>query len=97
MNKEQLVKAIANDCNIPQKAVEAMLNSFRANVVSAVASGDKVQLVGFFGVEAVERNERVGRNPRTKAEIKIPKKWVPKFRIGKDFADEVAKGMAKKK
>jgi DNA-binding protein HU-beta len=44
---------------------------------------------GTFGVS--KRKARVGRNPQTGKEIKIPAKKVPKFTAGKAFKAYVAK------
>ena len=64
-----------------EKAVAAVLES----IVSTVASGDKVQLVGFGTFEVRERSERTGRNPRTKEAIVIPASKQPVFKAGKSF------------
>ena len=49
----------------------------------------KVKLQG-LGILAVKnRKARIGRNPATGAEIKIPAKRVVKFRVAKDLKDKV--------
>ena len=77
------------------KASAAVLVDYRGLVISvitdALAEGDKVQLVGFGAFEVKARAERVGRNPKTKAEIKIPASKVPVFKAGKALKDAVAK------
>ena len=57
----------------------------------ALAAGDKVQLVGFGSFEIRARAARIGRNPKTKEEIKIPASKVPAFKPGKALKDAVAK------
>ena len=55
----------------------------------ALQNGDKVQLVGFGSFEVKARAERIGRNPRTKEQIKIPASKVPVFKAGKALKDAV--------
>ena len=50
-----------------------------------------MQLVGFGSFEVKSRAERIGRNPKTKEEIKIPASKIPTFKAGKALKDTVAK------
>ena len=56
-----------------------------------MASGNKVQLVGFGSFETKTRAAHVGRNPRTKEVVNFPAKTVPAFKAGKALKDKVAK------
>ena len=60
-------------------------------IEKTVAKGKKVTLVGFGTFQAKRRAERVGRNPQTGKELKIPEKTVPAFTAGKDFKEKVNK------
>ena len=91
MNKTELIAAIAAKTGETKKDAEATLNAF-VNVVSeTLAKGDKVQLVGFGSFEVRKRAARKGRNPQTKAEIKIPASKAPVFKAGKALKDLVNK------
>jgi len=84
MNKVELVAAVTQKSGLSKKDAE--------KAVSAVlASGDKVQLVGFGTFEVRLRQERTGRNPRTNETIIIPASKQPVFKAGKAFKDAVAK------
>ena len=48
-------------------------------------------MIGFGSFEVKKRGERIGRNPKTKEEIKIPATVYPVFKAGKALKDEVAK------
>ena len=97
MNKSDLIAAIAAKTGSTKKDAEATLNAFVDVVTDSLVKGDKVQLVGFGTFEVRERKERVGRNPRTKEEIKIPASKVPVFKPGKDFKEKVNVVPKKKK
>ena len=89
MNKNDLVKAIAEETGQTATAVGEVLSAFEACVTKAVASGEKVQLPGFLTFDRAERAARTGRNPATGAEIRIPASTVPRVKAGKTFKDAV--------
>lgn len=97
MNKSELVDAVASETELSKtqsaEAVDAVINSIQ----SALKSGDQVSLVGFGTFLVTDRAARVGRNPRTGEEIKIPAAKLPKFRPGKGLKDAVAVLAAPKK
>ena len=88
MNKSSLIQKLVEETELPQKEVEAVLNSFLQCVESCLKQGEKVQLMG-FGTFDVRRTEpRPGRNPRhPEVEITIPASNVPYFRPGKMLRD----------
>lgn len=46
-------------------------------------------LIGFGTFSVVEKGERIGINPATKAKITIPAKKVVKFKAGAELAEKV--------
>ena len=91
MNKEELVKAIAQDTKLSQKEAAEILAVTVETIQKTVAKGEKVTLVGFGTFESRKRAERTGRNPQTGKEIKIAAKTVPAFSAGKKFKELVNK------
>ena len=91
MNKVELIAAVAEKAELSKKDAEKAVAAFLESVEEAVASGDKVQLVGFGTFEVRAREARTGRNPRTKETITIPASKQPVFMAGKAFKDAVAK------
>ncbi len=91
MNKTELVEAMAKKTEATKKSTEEALNALIEAITEALASGDKVQLVGFGTFEVIKRAARKGRNPQTKEEIKIPASKAPKFKAGKALKDIVNK------
>ena len=70
-----------------KKDAEKALAAFTDIVADTLKNGDKIQLVGFGTFEVSERAERIGRNPSTGAEMKIPASKAPKFKAGKALKD----------
>lgn len=91
MNKTELVAAIAEKAGLTKKDAETALTAVTEAVAEALVKGDKVQVIGFGTFEVKKREARVGRNPRTKQEIKIPASKTPVFKAGKALKDKVAK------
>ena len=91
MNKTDLIDAIAIDADISKAAAQRALESLIGNVVSSVAQGESVQLVGFGTFSCGIRAERKGRNPKTGEEITIAAAKTVKFSVGKSFKDTVNK------
>ena len=91
MNKAELVAAVAEKSGLSKKDSEKAVNAALEAIAAELAAGGKVQLVGFGSFETKKRDARVGRNPRTKEEIRIPASRVPAFKAGKALKDVVAK------
>ena len=91
MNKAELINATAEKASLSKKDTEAAINAAIEAITEALTKGDKVQLVGFGSFEVRARAARIGRNPKTKEEIKIPASKVPAFKPGKALKDAVAK------
>lgn len=90
MNKADLVNNVALKTGAKKKDVDMIIGATLSAIGDALASGERVQLVGFGSFEVRERAERVGRNPRTREEILIPACKVPAFKAGKTLKDKVA-------
>ncbi len=91
MNKAELINAVAEKAGLSKKDSEAAVSAALEAITATLAEGEKVQLVGFGSFEVKKREERVGRNPKTNEEIKIPASKVPSFKAGKALKDAVAK------
>ena len=91
MNKAELINAVAEKTGLSKKDTEAVVSASLEVITESLAQGEKVQLVGFGSFETKARAARIGRNPRTKEEIKIPASKLPVFKAGKALKDTVSK------
>ena len=91
MNKTELIEAIVKETGLKKKDAEAALAATIGAIETALAKGEKVQLVGFGTFETKKRAAREGRNPKTGATIKIAASKFPAFSAGKAFKDKVNK------
>jgi DNA-binding protein HU-beta len=89
MNKAELIENIAKVTQLTKVDAESVLNSAIDIIKKSVKKGDDVTLIGFGTFTKSKRKARMGRNPQTGKEIKIPAMNVPKFRPGREFKDTV--------
>lgn len=89
MTKSELIDSIAQISGFTKKDAGKALDAVIETIKQSLMRGEKVQVVGFGTFEVRERAERIGRNPRTKAEVVIPARKVPVFKAGKALKDVV--------
>jgi DNA-binding protein HU-beta len=82
MTKAELIASIGKEAKISKASAEKSLNAFTSSVTKALKKGDKLTLTGFGTFSVVKRKARMGRNPQTGKEIKIPATRVAKFKPG---------------
>lgn len=87
MNRSELVEAIASTTGNTKADTDRMLSAFIDVVEKNIKKKDGVRLVGFGTFTVSKRKARVGRNPQTGEEIKIPARTVPVFRPGAGLKD----------
>lgn len=91
MNKTELIAAVAQAAEMKKVDAEKAVNAFASVVENELKAGQKVQLIGFGTFEAKERPARVGRNPRTGKELKVPASKAPVFKASKVLKDALNK------
>jgi DNA-binding protein HU-beta len=89
MNKAELIDAMAAEGGLTKVDAKKALEAFVKVTADALASGDKIALIGFGSFSIATRAARTGRNPQTGKELKIPAKKVVKFKAGAELANVV--------
>jgi DNA-binding protein HU-beta len=89
MTKTQVAGHIATKFEISKKASTQILEELATLAAKQAKNGFVFPGVGKLVV--VNRKARLGRNPQTGEQIKIPAKRVLKFRIAKAMKDAVLK------
>ncbi|WPD23634.1 MAG: HU family DNA-binding protein [Candidatus Electrothrix scaldis] len=79
MNKLDLVKTLAQSANISKADAERGLVSLLQTMRGAIEDGERINLVGFGSFSVIDRAPRVGRNPKTGEQVKIPSRRSVKF------------------
>jgi DNA-binding protein HU-beta len=79
MNKLDLVKTLAQSANISKVDAERGLVSLLETMKDAIEEGERVNLVGFGSFSVIDRAPRMGRNPKTGEQVRIPSRRSVKF------------------
>lgn len=66
-------------------AVKVILDAMSGTL----SKGDRVEIRGFGSFGLNHRPPRQGRNPKTGAKVKVPAKYVPHFKPGKELRERV--------
>ena len=87
MTKGQIVAGVAEKVGITKKQAGEALETLATMAYKNAKNGFTVP--GLGKLVLVNRKARMGRNPATGAEIKIPAKRVVKFRVAKAAKDAI--------
>ena len=90
ISKADLVKELAEQTNMGQKDVKALVDGVLTSISSHLKQGNKVQLTGFGTFEVRERSARTGVKPGTTEKIEIPASKFPAFKAGKGLKDQLS-------
>lgn len=88
MTKGEIIDAIAKETGATKTAVEAIYAAL-INVTGKQAKKGPFTLPGLGKFTVVTRSARVGRNPQTGEEMKIPAKKAVKFTLSKLIKDKI--------
>lgn len=89
MTQTQLMRTLAESCEVPNKTARLFLDTLASMAVSEVKKNGVFVLPGLGRLVRQDRKARMGRNPATGESIKIPAKKVVKFRVAKAAKDAI--------
>ena len=89
MNKESLIKEVAEQAEITKADASKAVDVIFEEIHGSLKKGEPVSLVGFGSFKVSKRNARTGRNPRTGETISLPETMVPSFSAGKTLKEAV--------
>jgi DNA-binding protein HU-beta len=89
MTKSQLVQRLAEAAELSKKQADAVLQKLVDVTVGSVRKGDPVKIPGLGTFRKVQTKARMGRNPQTGEQIKIPARKKVRFSVAKTFKEAV--------
>ncbi|BCA54886.1 DNA-binding protein HU-beta [Nitrospira sp. KM1] len=87
MTKSQIADHLAQKSGLTKKAAVQLMDDFAALAYREAKNVFTVPGIG--KLKLANRKARIGRNPQTGEEIKIPAKRVVKFRVAKVAKDSI--------
>ena len=89
LTKSQIVSQVAEKFELSKKQTAAILDGIVELAISETKKVGAFTLPGMGKTVLSKRKARMGRNPATGEEIKIPAKTVMKMRMAKAFKDAI--------
>ena len=89
MNKSELIKALADDTNIPFDDASLVVNTFFDAMKQSLLAGERIEIRGFGSIKIKEYEGYAGRNPKTGDAVTLAGKYVPHFKPGKELRERV--------
>ena len=75
--------------NLQLKDAEASVKLILDAMSNSLAKGGRVEIRGFGSFGLNLRPPRLGRNPKTGVSVKVPAKYAPHFKAGKELRERV--------
>lgn len=86
MTKNDLIKKLQEELKTyALKDVTCVVNIIFDSMIDAIKRGERIELRGFGSFEVRERKPRMGRNPKSGAQVKLNERKVPFFKTGKEL------------
>ena len=91
MVKSELVQALKDKVELSKAQAEKVVDIFFETITDTLSQGDRVEIRGFGSFSVNSYKSYVGRNPKTGAQINVPPKKLPFFKVGKQLKKLVDK------
>ena len=90
MTRADLIDRLAaKNPQLQTKDAEMVVRVILDTIVDTLARGDRIEIRGFGSVALNYRPPRNGRNPKTGEKVKVPAKYTPHFKAGKELRERV--------
>jgi DNA-binding protein HU-beta len=96
MTQTAIIRELAETTGVNNKVSKHYMDSLAEMAIRETKKNGVFILPGLGRLVRTDRKARVGRNPATGAEIKIPAKKVVKFRLAKALKDAIVPPKVKK-
>tara|TARA_B100001029_G_C15053141_1_gene452297 strand:- start:876 stop:1178 length:303 start_codon:yes stop_codon:yes gene_type:complete len=85
LTKKDIIKSVYMKVGFPKSVIEEILNDLINLIIENIKKENKLKISNFGTFILREKNERIGRNPKTKEEKIVNKRKVVLFKPSKDF------------
>ena len=90
MNRSDLIMRLADQHpQLLAKDVDLAVKVILDSMSATLSCGGRIEIRGFGSFSLNYRPPRQGRNPRTGEKVKVPAKYMPHFKAGKELRERV--------
>ena len=91
MVKSDLIEKLKSRTDLSRNQAEKVVDIFFGSIADTLSNGNRAEIRGFGSFSVNSYESYVGRNPKTGAQIAVPAKKLPFFRVGKELKENVDK------
>ena len=95
MTRAQIAAKISEATGISKKETEIVIEGFISTVIECLQSNESIEIRGFGTFKNIIREPRKARNPKTGETINLNKRYIPKFKVPKEFKKNVQESLSK--
>lgn len=90
MTKSELIERLAHQYpQLVSKDAELAVKTILEAMTESLAKGQRIEIRRFGSFALSYRPARMGRNPKSGEQVKVPEKYVPHFKAGKELRERV--------
>ncbi len=95
MTRAQIASKISEETGISKKEAEIVIEGFISIVIDCLCKNDSIEIRGFGTFKNVVREPIKARNPKTGEAVHLGKRYIPKFKVSKEFKKVVQESLIK--
>jgi len=96
MTRAMIAAEISNATGLSKKETEIVVEGFIKCVIDSLCRNETVEIRGFGTFKNNIKHPRIARNPKTGEKISLGRRYIPMFKVSKDFKKVVQTKLTKK-
>ena len=85
MTRAQIAAKISEATGLSKKETEIVVEGFISCVIEALKENETIEIRGFGTFKNNVKEPRIARNPKTGEKIQLGKRFIPMFKVSKEF------------
>ncbi len=94
MTRAQIAAKISDATGLSKKETEVVVEGFISCIIECLCDNGNVEIRGFGTFKNNIKQPRVARNPKTGESINLDKRYIPMFKVSKEFKKAVQDNLA---
>lgn len=96
MTRAQIATVISGATGLSKKETEIVVEGFMSCIIDSLKRNETVEIRGFGTFKNNIKHPRIARNPKTGEKIALGKRYIPMFKVSKEFKKAVQEELSKK-
>ena len=93
MTRAQIAAKISEATGLSKKETEIVVEGFISCVIEALKDNETIEIRGFGTFKNNVKEPRIARNPKTGEKIQLAKRYIPMFKVSKEFKKAVQESL----